>query len=295
MVSFLQQSKSAASRVPSLIAVLLLACIAHAQQPAPARKRSPSMTTETMLKRGEQPAADAQTETPGGKTSENASANPSQQAASGTDDSATAEEEAWRERVAGARDRAKAAERAAEEGELRITALRNQLAASGHTAQARNETAAELSYAGQQLVVLKTAAKTAAEELAQLLEVGRLNRYSEAPGPDPIFKNGDANQDYYKARFIALNEALQTAERRVQLYDDRVRDLSQRIMQTGGKDGPGGTGGGDNFYLAQLQEQRQGAQQQLDEARAASVKAHSDLDALKEEARRAGVPPGIFR
>ena len=295
MVSFLQQSKSAASRVPSLIAVLLLACIAHAQQPAPARKRSPSMTTETMLKPGEQPATDAQTETPGSKTSENASANPSQQAPGDADGSATAEEQAWREQVANARDRAKAAERAAEEGELRITALRNQLAASGHTAQARNETAAELSYAGQQLVVLKTAAKTAAEELAQLLEVGRLNRYSEAPGPDPILKNGDANQDYYKARFIALNEALQTAERRVQLYDDRVRDLSQRIMQTGGKDGPGGTGGGDNFYLAQLQEQRQEAQQQLDEARAASAKAGSDLDALKEEARRAGVPPGIFR
>lgn len=295
MVYFLQRSQSAASRVPSLIAVLLLACFAHAQQPGPARKRAPSMTTETMLKQADQPAADAQGEPAGSKASESASANPSQRAPGDADGSATAEEQAWREQVANARDRAKAAERAAEEGELRITALRNQLAASGQTAQARNETAGELSYAGQQLVVLKTAAKTAAEELAQTLEVGRLNRYSEAPGPDPILKNGDANQDYYKARFIALNEAAQTAERRVQLYDDRVRDLSQRIMQTGGKDGPGGTGGGDNFYLAQLQEQRQEAQQQLDEARAASVKAHSDLDALKEEARRAGVPPGIFR
>jgi chromosome segregation ATPase len=73
------------------------------------------------------------------------------------------------------------------------------------------------------------------------------------------------------------------------LYDNRVRDVSQRILQTGGKNG------GDNFYLAHLQEERQEAQQQLDEARAASAKARSDLDALREEARRAGVPPGVFR
>ena len=65
--------------------------------------------------------------------------------------------------------------------------------------------------------------------------------------------------------------------------------MSQRILQTGGKNG------GDNFYLAHLQEERQEAQEQLGEARAALVRARGDQEALKEEARRAGVPPGVFR
>ena len=68
--------------------------------------------------------------------------------------------------------------------------------------------------AGQQLTALRAAAKAAAEELARLVEVGRLNKYSEAPGPDPRLENGSANQDYYKARYAALREALESASAR---------------------------------------------------------------------------------
>lgn len=286
MVTFLRKSQSVTSQVASLTVVLLLAGLAHAQQPAPARKRTPSLTTESIVKPSDQPDSEAPSEVLAGKTGDSGPTNPPPQSA---DDKVNAEEQGWREQVVAARGRVKAAERAAEEGELRITALRNQLATSGQTPQARNETAGEMNQAGQQLIALRASAKEAAEELARLIEVGRLNKYSEARGPEPNLKNGSANQDYYKSRYAALNEELQAAERRVQLYDDRVRDVSQRILQTGGKNG------GDNFYLAHLQQERQEAQQLLDEARAASVKARSDLDALKEEARRAGVPPGVFR
>lgn len=286
MVSFLRQSRSLTSQVASLIAVLLLACLANAQQPAPARKRAPSMTTETMLRPANEPASESERDVRAGKPGDSVPANPAPQAG---DDKVTADEQAWREQIANARDRMKATERAAEEGELRITALRNQLATSGQTPHARNETAAELNQAGQQLTALRAAAKAATEELARLVEVGRLNKYSEAPGPAPTLENGSANQEYYKSRYAALTEVLQTAERRVQLYDDRVRDVSQRILQTGGKNG------GDNFYLAHLQQERQEAQEQLEEARAALARVRSDLEALKEEARRAGVPPGVFR
>lgn len=238
-----------------------------------------------MLKPADQPAPEAQGEVLAGEGDRGLNNRPPQPG----DDNVSAEEQAWRDQVANAREQAKAAERAAEEGELRITALRNELGTSGLTPQARNETAAEMNQAGQQLTALRAAAKAAAEELARLIEVGRLNKYSEDRGPDPTLKNGSANQEYYKSRYAALSEALQAAERRVLLFDNRVRDVSQRILQTGGKEG------GDNFYIAHLQQERQEAQQQLDESRAASVKARSDLDALKEEARRAGVPPGVFR
>ena len=58
----------------------------------------------------------------------------------------------------------------------------------------------------------------------------------------------------------------------------------------------GGRGtGGDSFYGVQLQKDREEAQQKLEEARAAQTQAQTDLDALREEARRAGVPAGSFR
>ncbi|HWO01631.1 MAG TPA: hypothetical protein VNS63_20405 [Blastocatellia bacterium] len=285
MVTFLRQSGNVITKLAPLV-VLLVVSVAHAQQPLRPVKRSPSLTTEDMPKSTAVPAPEAGTDSAADKTGDSDGTNSPPPAGDGK---VTSEELAWRDQVAKARDRVKAEERTAEEGELRITALRNQLAASGQTPQSINETAAQLTQAGQQLTKLREAAKMAANELAQLLETGRLKKYSEVQAPGPTLENGAANQDYYKSRYGELTEALQTAERRVELYDDRVRDASQRILTAGGKNG------GDSYYLAHLQEERQDAQKLLEEARTASAKARADLDALKEEARRAGVPPGVFR
>jgi chromosome segregation ATPase len=286
MISFVRRYPISTGRVVRVLVVLLLPSVALAQQRQPESKKSPSLTTEDMVKPAGQSASATDGEVGAAKIGDaDAQKSPPQPAG----ETASPEELAWREQVANARARVKATERTAEEAELRITALRNQLSASGQTPQARNETAAELNDAGLQLTELRSAAKAAADELARLLESGRLNRFSETKEPGPTLENGNANLDYYKSRYAALNEALETAERQVQLYDNRVRDVSQRILQTGGKNG------GDNFYLAHLQQEREEAQRQLNEARAASEKVRSDLAALKEEARRAGVPPGVFR
>ncbi|HYV06688.1 MAG TPA: hypothetical protein VFB82_18990 [Blastocatellia bacterium] len=285
MISFPRQSFIAKARVAPLVAVLLLPSVIFGQQQPAARKKSPSLTTEDMVKPSVQPPS-SESE---GLTDKPAAAEEAGSAQPASGGAVSPEELLWREQLASARARAKAAQRESEEAELRITALRNQLSVSGQTPQERNETAAQLDEAGRQVTELRAAAKAAAAELAGLIEVGRLKKFGEAPGPERTTENGSANHDYYKSRFTALNEELQEAERRAQLYEDRLRDVSQRILQNGGKNG------GDNFYLAHLQEERQDAQEHRDEARAAVAKAHSDLDALKEEARRAGVPPGVFR
>lgn len=292
MMSFRQQRRSAVCRAASLVIILAPACVALAQQPSSASRRAPSLTTEDLVKpQSSQPSSVSPSDATVGNTREgDGSVSPPPQ----TDESkVNPEEVSWREQVAKARENVKASERAADEGELRITALRNNLTVSGQTPRYRNDTAAELDEAGRQLTELRARARAAAQELAQLLEAGQQSKFSEAPGPSRTLENGNANQDYYASRYAALVEALQAAERRVQLYDNRVRDLGQRILQTGGKKGD--KGGGDNFYIMQLQQELQEVQQQLDDSRAASGKARTDLDALKEEARRAGVPPGVFR
>ena len=208
---------------------------------------------------------------------------------------ANPEESSWRDRVSKARAKAKELERSAEETELKITALRNELGVSGGSARHRNDTAAELDQAGQRLSELRGQARVAADDLAQLVEYGREKGFSEAAEPKPT-EEGKANEEYYRTKFATLNAALETAQRRISLYENRVRDLSQQLLTNGaGKDSKGRNTGGDSFFAAQLVKDREEAQQKLDESRASVTKAQADIDALKGEARRAGIPPGLFR
>jgi chromosome segregation ATPase len=201
----------------------------------------------------------------------------------------SAEESAWRDRVKIARSRAKELQRTAEEAELRITQLRNELGASGQSAAYRNNTAAELEQAGKRAAELRAEARAAADDLNELLDYGKQKGFTEAAEPKPESEDGKPNEEYYRSRLAELAEQIDSSQRQIQLYDNRVRDISQRILMNGGKRG------GDNFYIFQLQQDRQDAQQKLDDAKAALVKAQSDLDALREEARRAGVSPSLFR
>jgi len=263
----------AALLVPACVS---LAFVAGAQQPAGKRK-IPTLTTEDVY--SQRSAA------PSAEIAEPSAKNAASQAPSG-EKAASPEELAWRENVKNARERSKATDRAAEEAELRVTALRNLLNASGQGPRDRNQTAADLDTAGRRVTELRAQARDARDQLDKLLEEGRTKGFTEGPGPSPT-KDGKANVQYYKDRFAELTEKLQTAERRVRLYDDRIRELNQRITTNSRT--------GDNFYISQLQQQRADAQRDQDEARADYESAQRDLEALKEEGRRAGVPPGVFR
>lgn len=267
----------------ALVLTVLVAMTAVAQQPAVGRKRIPSLTTDDVAKpTTEQPTESKPT---AAKPEEIAGASPVKPGETKT----SAEEAAWRDHVNKARDRAKALERATEQTELRITALRNDLGVSGQSARYRNDVAAEIQQTGQRLTELREQSRGAAEDLTQLLDYGKEKGFKEAEGPKATSEEGKPNEDFYRAQVAKLNEAIDNAQRRTQLYQNRLNDVSQRILMNGGKKG------GDNFYMMQLQKDREEAQSKLDESQAALTKAHSDLDALKEEARRAGITPDLFR
>lgn len=271
---------------------------AGAQQPAPARPKAPRLTTDDVVRQpAEQQSAESKEAAakPEDAAKTDAAA-PKTDQLKATEVKVSDEESSWRERVVKARNRAKEVERAAEEAELRITALRNELGTSGQSVRYRNDTAAELGQAGQRLSELRAQARTAADDAAQLVEYGRQRGFTEAEGPKSTSEEGKPNEEYYRTQFAKLTEALESAQRRAQLYDNRVRDLNQQIStNSGGKDKNGRGTGGDSFFAFQLQKDREEAQQKLDEARAAQTQAQNDLYALREEARRAGVPPGLFR
>ena len=274
-----------------------------AQQPATGRQKAPRLTTDDVVRPvAEQPSVESKEagKAEGTAKAEGNAKGESSEPPSGQRKTSAAEvspeESSWRERVLKARARATELERATEEAELRITALRNDLGASGQSARNRNDTAAELGQAGQRLAELRVQARTAADDAAQLVEYGRQKGFSEAEGPKATAEDGKPNEEYYRAQFAKLTEAVSTAQRRVELYDNRIRDLNQQIStNSGGKDKNGRGTGGDSFFAFQLQKDRDEAQHKLDESRAALTQARNDLDKLQEEARRAGVPPGLFR
>jgi chromosome segregation ATPase len=264
---------------------------AAAQQPAIGRQRVPRLTMDDVSR---PPAAELVVESKDGVAKKEDSNKPGESVAT-TDQpkpgeaKASAEESSWRERVARARSRSKELERAAEETELRITALRNDLGVSGESSRYRNEIAAEMDQTGRRLTELRAQARSAADDLTELVDYGKQKGFTEAEGPKPTSEDGKPNEQYYRARLAKLTADVESAQRRIALYDNRVRDISQRILMNGGKKG------GDNFYIAQLQQDRADAQTKLDEARAALTKGQTDLDALKDEARRADVSPDLFR
>jgi len=268
----------------AFVLTLLLATCAAAQQPAQ-RKPAPRMTSDDLMPVASTPADEAK----------DASAKPEadKPASAKSDKPVSADEAAWRGRISQARDKAKALQRAAEETELRVTALRNELGVSGRSPQYRNQIAADLDAAGQRVTELRKQSRDADADLKDLLQFGKDRGYSEAEGPKPVTNEGKANEAFYVPKFAEANEEIQTAERRVQLYGDRVRDIQQRILNNGS--GGAGKSGGDNFTLAQLQQEKEEAQRNLDDAQSAKTRAVEKRDALIEEARRAGVPPGLFR
>lgn len=257
-----------------LILILTHISVFGAQQSSTSKKKSPSLTTDDVVRS----KPDSSTEESGQPKSAGAKAD---------GDKVSPEEAAWRESVAAAREKAKEAQRVAEEAELKVTGLRNELSQSGHTPNERNSIAAELDQVGKQLIDLRAQARAANDALNALLEEGKEKGFAEAPGPKAESADGKPNEKYYRERYNKLTQDLRDAERKVMLFENRVRELNQRITNNSVT--------GDNFYIARVQEDRDEAQRRLEEAQTAREKAQSELEALKEEARRAGVPPGVFR
>jgi|SRR5215471_2544157 len=284
-------------------ALTLLFLVGHteAQQNATGRQKAPRLTTDDVRPPAEQPAVESKDplklDTVKGEGSAKADGtDPKADQTKTSSAKLSPEESAWRNQVAKAREKAKRLEKEAEEAELRITRLRNDLGTPGQSPRERNDTAAELGQSGQHLTELRTEARAAAEDADQLTDYGKQKGFNEAPEKSSTTEDGKPNEDYYRSQFVKLNETLETAQRRVQLYDNRVRDLNQQISSnSGARDSKGRATGGDNFYAMQLQKDLDSAQQQLQDARFSLTKAQNDLDALREDARRAGVPPGALR
>lgn len=200
----------------------------------------------------------------------------------------------WRERLAQSREAVRQLRQRTQETELQLTEIRNNRYAGNLTPEKLNAAANAMNNNGQQLSILRQQLNAATQAMEEVASEGKLKGFHEAV-KTPVTEKGDANEDYYKSRYVELVDQFNDADRRIKLYDFRVRDLRTQMEGNGGTASKGKKGGGDNFTGMQIQREIDQALIDMDLARVDLAKAREAIDALTEEARRAGLPPGIFR
>jgi hypothetical protein len=274
----------------AVAAVLMTGGTALAQQPAPEQQRQddvPTLTTDDITPPQVATASDGDeaqpAEDPDMTPEEKADADAGKKTAAGAKAGAKKQNPAevdWRRRYAAAQARVRKANEAAQEAELKVTDLRNRLGQSG-SVEERRALVAELDQQGDVVTRTKQEAQAAATALSALQQEGASKKYSATPGPSATTKGGQANPNYYAQKYADAQQRLADANRRVQLYQNRLTEGRSRQLNEGGS--------GDQFAQFKIQGDIDDAQKQLDKATADRDAAQRDLDAVRKAARDANV------
>ena len=276
-------------------AVVFLAAPAVAQQPAPEGKHTdetPTLTTDDVAPApvAGQPAG-AQTEAPA--AADDSALTPEERAdaakakAKGGPSKAPAGKKGpsqaelnWRARYAQAESQMRATRERAQQAELQVTELKNQLSAAG-SVEERNSLADSIAQQGEVVRQAQQAATAAAAAFKEIQAEGTTKRFTLAAGPAPTTSGGRANPDYYRQQYVQAQQDLDDAERRLKLYQDRISDARARILNN--------SGSGDNYAQMGLQEELDAALAELDKAQADRDAAEQRRDAARDAAIRAGI------
>lgn len=280
----------------AVFAALLAASPALAQEPKeePQEEPVPTMTTDDVAPVQVAPPAEGQDPgTPpaddGMTPEERADAEASMKAAGGQGQAdagaapgskVTQEELKWRADYAAADEAAKAAERRALEAELRANEMKNALQSSSTVAD-RNAAAAALEEQGNEVRQARADAAAARAQADRLRAIGTQGKFKPESGPAPVTKDGEVNPSYFLQAVQKAQTSLDDADRRIEVYQSRIVELRGEILR--------GTGSGDNFAVARIQEQITQAEADLARAQDDRSAAAAALDQAQNEARSAGV------
>ena len=281
----------------AVFAALLAASPALAQEPReePQEEPVPTMTTDDVTPVQVAPPTEGQDSgTPpaddGMTPEERADAEASKKAAAGQGQSdaaaapgakVTPEELAWRADYAAADEAAKAAERRALDAELRANEMKNELLQTSSSVAERNAAAAALEAQGNEVREARAEATAARARADRLKAVGAHDKFKPDPGPAPVTKDGELNPSYFLQAVQKATTELADADRRIEVFQNRIVELRGEILR--------GTGSGDNFAVARIQEQITQAESDLARAQTDRSAAAAALDQAQNEARSAGI------
>jgi len=288
--------KTRALFLTAAIGLVLLAATALAQQPAPEGQRqdeTPTLSTDDIAPPPiEGQPAGAQTENPPDAGDDSALTPEERADASktkgekgpakepGKKKGPSAAELTWRSQLAQAEAQMRAARQQSQEAELQLTQLRNSLATTSSVAD-RNGIAAQIESQGEVVRQAQAAASAAEAAYKNLQAEGASRSFKPNAGPSPQTEGGDVNPSFYTERLAKAQSDFDDADRRVQIYQDRVSDARGRILNN--------SGSGDQFAGIKMQEELDAALTELDKAQVDRDTAQTQLDAARREALAHGV------
>lgn len=264
------------------VGFLLLATTAIAQTKAPL----PTLTSDDVI--GSKPSVPAPSTTvneasklPAEKVSaKNAAVIAPEKPA---DDPKKKAEKDWNERLKKAQAKQSDLERRADQTELQITQLRNQLfSATSRSPEMNGQLNARIGELTGQRNRLRVEAQAAQQEVATLQSEGRNNAY-QISETKLTNEQGEPDAQAYKAEEEKLQSELNDAQARVEVLRIRLNSLQSEVLKKGN---------GDNFTLNRLRQERDSVNAELAETRSRIEELNNKLQAHRQKARAARVSLG---
>lgn len=270
-------------RYPFFVSLfLLLATNLAAQSKAPI----PTLTTDDVI--GARPTA------PGTSSPVNDAAKPPAEktaptGTTATPTTATADEtkkkaeKDWNNRLKQAQERHQELERRADQTELQITQLRNQLfSATARAPETNSQLNTQISEFTALRNRLRAEAQAAQQDVAKLEAEGQANAYQVAR-VSLTNEKGEPNSTAYQAEQDRLRNEIQDAQARLTVLQIRLNNVQAEVLNRSN---------GDNFTLNRLRQEREQVTTELKETRTRIEDLKSKLQAHQQKAAAAGVPLG---
>lgn len=211
-------------------------------------------------------------------------------------------EKAWNDALRAAREKARSLERQARQLEIRASESRSLVFfGDPNSLNARNESATELSNEAKKL---SRQAAEARSLVRTLLLQGQSKGYAETV-IDSRLPSGAANPEYYRQRYLELSQELDDAEAELRSDSLRANRFSTAVNSsyagagrvTSGSAVPfyPNRGAGDLFFANRLYARFSESSAERDQTNDRVNELKREIENLREEGRRAGLPPGLFR
>lgn len=209
---------------------------------------------------------------------------------------------AWNDQLREAKVKAKTLEREARQAEIRASETRSIVFfADGNSLNARNEAASILT---DEARLLSSQAAVARAQVSALLAEGQRRGYVEFAVSSTL-PDGKANPVYFRQRYLELSQELMDAEAesrsdalRTNRYSTSVNNSYSGVGRaTGGNAVPfyPNRGAGDLFFANRLYAGFAESSSEREKADSRVEELKREIEMLREEGRKAGLPPGLFR
>ena len=183
-------------------------------------------------------------------------------------DPAKAAEKDWNAKLGQAQEKVSGLERQADQSELEIARLRNQLfSADAKLPEARSQLVTRMSELTAQMNKLRVDAKIAQKDVEALSADGKANNYKTEDAAQAVEKSDSDPQAKQKAE-QKLKTELSDAQARIEILQLRLNSNHAETLRKGS---------GDNFTLNRLREEKQNILTDLESTRAKLADLHNKL------------------